>query len=161
MITKQSKQLALSPIRVVWPRRTKHSRQIYARPLEISRGYEKQPLQALKMGASVEQQLIERRFRELIGSLYHRYMGPSDFEREIVVTPTYGNHSVLSSIIIEINGSPPKGTVICLVAHPQQVTFVADGKSKTFTATGLSKEFKIIQDFIETLDIPHINPKLR
>ena len=123
-------------------------------------------------------------FRKMMSELYFENANPFDWgagerssgrPRSLFISPVYANHSQLSSILVEVNGSPPKGTMLIvpdsygIIGH---VVFLERGNVKTLVPArrglpdpniGPKKEVirKRISDFIVSLRIPQSDPEGR
>lgn len=118
----------------------------------------------------------EKKFRLLVGGLYN---AGTQFERPIYVTPAYSNYNKISSAVIEVNGSPVKGTVVLIWDSGyfgsdegfDEAYFIARGKSRKLatktrglmyhstpssrrTEAKMEQKYNIVWDFWKALNIP-------
>jgi hypothetical protein len=80
--------------------------------------------------------------------------GPTE-PRPLHVASLYANYTHLSGVLIRVNGSPLKGTPVCLMGDTPyllQAVFAPRGKSRTILAD--AKDFSVVSAFVEGLGIP-------
>lgn len=106
----------------------------------------------------------ELELRRLFSRLYWGREDPDDWgesnhgptePRPLHVAPLFANYTHLSGVMIQVNGSPPKGTLVCLLGDSPyllQAVFVAHGKSRTILTD--AKDFAVVSAFVEGLGIP-------
>ncbi|HVB95720.1 MAG TPA: hypothetical protein VND41_03865 [Nitrososphaerales archaeon] len=107
----------------------------------------------------------ELAFRQLMSRLY--WGGPlhSDWSgaggaRELHVGVQFANYGALTSVLVSVNGSPPKGTMLITIhpvsRTPEHVVFIARGRAKTIhKGTG---DFEVVALFLSALRPPTRDP---
>ena len=101
---------------------------------------------------------VELRFRQIMSRLYWGEPTPSDWTKEprqLCITALYADYSKISAVVIQVNGSPPKGSLFIAVDYQPisvvSATFIGHQKSRTIPRD--SDEFKIVSEFVKTLHL--------
>ena len=81
-----------------------------------------------------------------------------DKNREIVVTPYFGNYTSIAGYVIAVNGSPPQGTLIVPIGWAGMPMVLMTHKTKTINDTRTNHwKFEAVEAFLEQ----HYNDKER